>query len=127
MTINDKHNLNSKIDSTAMTLDSLFAQGRSEQAELCDDNFTKMVINYLPKNPSRVAKSRNYFDLIGLSIGLLITYLVVEPAQITASVFALLPSNVSISLTSMLLVSAVLSSLALAAWWGVERDSQAFV
>ena len=124
MTINDKHNLNSQIDSTA--LDALFAQGRSEQTELCDDNFTKTVINRLPEKLNRAASSRSYFDVFGLLVGLLITFLVVEPAQITASVFALMPNNISISLTSMLLVSAVFSSLALAAWWGVERDSHAF-
>ena len=127
MTINDKDKLNPQFDSASFALDTLFAEGRSRQPDLSDNNFTKMVINRLPLNPSRVASTRNYVDLIGLFVGLLITYLVVEPSQITASVFALLPDNVSISLSSMLLVSAAFCSLALAAWWGVERESQALV
>jgi hypothetical protein len=125
MTNIDTHN--SQFNSASLSLEAVFAEGRAQQPDFSDDNFTKTVLNRLPSKPSRVANSRNYFDLIGLLFGLLITYLVVEPTQITASVFALLPNNVSISLTSMLLVSAVLSSLALAAWWGVERDSQTLV
>ncbi|MFT4630489.1 MAG: hypothetical protein ACI9WC_001925 [Arenicella sp.] len=106
-------------------LDQLFASARSDSAYdlgLDDDNFTKLVINSLPAKPSRARAKRYYPDLIGLMLGLMATLLVVNPTQIINSALSLLPSTISISLTSMLMASLAFSCLAYIAWWSVERS-----
>ena len=106
-------------------LENLFAQARAEQTDYRDDNFTKIVLNGLPSKSHRVVRNkRTYTDLIGLTIGLVVTYLVVEPAQIFNGLVGLLPSNISISFMSMLIVSLSFSALALTALWSVESKSQ---
>lgn len=107
-----------------MNLDSLFARARADQPDLVDDNFTKMVVNRLPDNPRRASHTQHYFDLIGLFVGLVVTFLVIEPAQIVSSLLSLLPNNITVSLSSMLMVSVLFSSLALAAWWKIERGER---
>lgn len=106
-------------------LDQLFASARSESRQdlpLDDDNFTKSVINRLPANPSRARAKRYYPDLIGLILGIVATLLVIEPAQLFDSLLSILPSNISISLSSILMASFGFSCLACMAWWSVERS-----
>ncbi|MFT5135563.1 MAG: hypothetical protein ACI9XU_000673 [Arenicella sp.] len=106
-------------------LDQLFVSARSDSAHdlgLDDDNFTKLVINSLPAKPSRTRAKRYYPDLIGLMLGLVATLLVINPTQIINSALSLLPSTISISLTSMLTASLAFSCLAYIAWWSVERS-----
>lgn len=121
-TINNSSLNRSGMDSL---LDRLFASARSQSAQdlgLDDDNFTKSVINGLPANPSRAQAKRYYPDLIGLLLGLMATFLVIEPTQIINGALSLVPSNISISLTSMLMASLAFSCLACFAWWSVERS-----
>ena len=125
MTTNTINNSSLNRSGTDSLLDRLFASARSESTQdlgLDDDNFTKLVINRLPVNPSRAQAKRYYPDLIGLLLGLMATFLVIEPTQIINGALSLVPSNISISLTSMLMASLAFSCLACFAWWSVERS-----
>ena len=104
-------------------LDQLFAQARLAQVELVDDNFTKMVMNRIPTKPLRFNKRRFLPDAIGLLVGLLVAWRFFEPQIVAAKWLSLFPSNVSISTSNMLLVSAALSLAAFIAWWSVERKT----
>ena len=133
MTDQDRHKLHQDSSGTARRsakaaepnlqqgLDQLFAEARLERAELVDDNFTKMVINRLPNNPLRINKRGFLADAIGLLVGLLVAWRFFEPQILVAKWLALFPSNISISLSNLLLVSAALSLAAVMAWWSVER------
>ena len=125
MTTNTLNNSIINSPGTDSLLDQLFASGRSvgnRDLGLDDDNFTKLVVNRLPAKTSRARAKRYYPDLIGLVLGLVATLLVIDPTQIVNSALSLLPSNISISLTSMLMASLAFSCLAYIAWWSVERS-----
>ncbi|MFT7525017.1 MAG: hypothetical protein ACI9LY_000149 [Arenicella sp.] len=125
MTTNTLNNATMSRSGSDSLLDQLFASARSDSTHdlgLDDDNFTKLVINSLPAKPSRTRAKRYYPDLIGLVLGLVATLLVINPTQIINSALSLLPSNISISLTSMLMASLAFSCLAYIAWWSVERS-----
>ena len=107
-------------------LDQLFATGRTDASKdlrLDDDNFTKLVINRLPAKPSRVRAKKYYPDLIGLILGLVATFLVIDPSQIINKILLYIPNTISISLSSMMMASFAFSCLACVAWWSVERSS----
>jgi hypothetical protein len=105
------------------SLDQLFAGARLERAELADDNFTKIVMNRLPINPLRINKRGFLADAVGLLIGLLVAWRFFEPQIVASKWLSLFPSNISISLSNILLVSAALSLAAVMAWWSVERKA----
>lgn len=106
-------------------LDSLFAAARLSQPALCDDNFTKMVINHLPKMASihqniKLRKSFS-FDLVGALIGLLCAYFFVDQTTVMSSMLALVPESLVISPLYMVAgVSAFMLS-SIAAWWAFEN------
>lgn len=105
-------------------LEALFARAAAVQPELVDDNFTKVVLNSLPRI-SRTAKPARQLltDLIGFVIGLVCMFVVVNPAQLVNKISASLPTSVIISSTNILLLAAVMSGVAMFAWWAVERDA----
>ena len=105
-------------------LERLFATARDSQPDFGGDNFTKIVLNRLPAHPVRARQKRFYPDIFGLLVGLLAAISVIKPTQIATKLVSLLPGTVSISLSSILVMSAVLSTLALIAWWSVERGSR---
>ena len=107
----------------APKLDQLFAEARLQQTELVDDNFTKMVMNRLPTKPLRINKKAFLPDAIGLLVGLLVAWRFFEPQIAASKWLSLFPSNIAISSSNMLLVSAALSIAAFVAWWSVERKS----
>jgi len=103
-------------------LDRLFTKARCIEAEYCDDNFTKMVINQLPAKPHSVIRQQYLPEILGLVFGLIVTFLLIEPSQILQRMVALFPSNLIISPSNMLLVSVGLGLLTYLAWWYVERN-----
>ncbi len=106
------------------SLDALFASARQSQPNLVDDNFTKMLINSLPKVNLVVRKDTSKkglsFDLIGAIIGLLMAYLFVDKTSLLSSFVGLIPDSLVISpLVILSVVGAVALSSAIA-WWAVE-------
>ncbi len=119
--------INTEIDKTSdLTLDGLFALARDDQEEYQDNNFTKVVLNSLPRKSHRVGNKWHYPNIISLVVGLIVAYFVVEPTQLLNKAIALLPSNISISITlmNMMILFVVSSGLALTAWWSVESKSR---
>lgn len=118
----DKHTSNSDSD----LLDRLFTQARSEQTEIVDDNFTKTVLNSLPPKRQAVDRlqdtKRQYLpDVIGLMIGLIAVFLLVDPSALANNVLSLLP-NLSISFVTIGSAVTFVCAAAAAAWWSVERS-----
>ncbi|NNC98710.1 MAG: hypothetical protein HKN85_00870 [Gammaproteobacteria bacterium] len=118
--MNDHHSDKSSLQADKLEL--LFAQARDSQPDLDCENFTKSVLNRLPTHPRRITREQYYADFIGLIVGLAMAASVVKPMQLFNKVLSLFPGNISISLTNLLIVSLVLSTLALLAWWSVERN-----
>jgi hypothetical protein len=103
-------------------LDALFARAVASQAELADDNFTRMVVNRLPTERASEPARRIMPDLIGLVIGMIGVLLVTNPRQIFSSIVAALPQSIVISPASVLIMATAMSACALFAWWAVERE-----
>ena len=106
-------------------LAQLFAEARveEEEDELIDDKFTKLVMNRLPVKTLRINKRAFLPDVIGLLVGLVVAWRFFEPQIVASKWLSLFPSNISISPSNMLLVSAGLCLAAFIAWWSVERKS----
>jgi len=121
-----------KIDNTDFggiaDLDALFSQAHEQQPELTDENFTKVVINSLPTQVSRVGLLRGQarglsFDLFGLILGVVAVMLFIKPAQLVGSVLNYVPESVVVSPSSVSFVVLALMGLSYGAWWAVEKLS----
>jgi len=121
-----------KIDNTDFggiaDLDALFSQAHEQQPELTDENFTKVVINSLPTQVSRVGLLRGQarglsFDLFGLILGVVAVMLFIKPAQLVGSVLNYVPESVVVSPSSVSFVALALIGLSYGAWWAVEKLS----
>lgn len=105
-----------------LSLDQLFAHAAASEANLTDDNFTKIVLNSLPTKVRRTDYRRYFADFVGLTIGLIVAVLVVEPVQLVNEILALIPQSIVISPLNVLTLTAGLSATAVAAWWSVEKN-----
>ena len=107
-------------------LDALFQRARAAEPDLTDDNFTKLVMNSLPKTEMKVSRlrqnKRRYLpDLIGIAFGLIAVYLFVDPVALASTVLSFWP-NVTISPMNMVTAVAALCTAAGSAWWSIERS-----
>lgn len=102
-------------------LDALFSQARDDQPTLSESNFTKVVINSLPSNVSRIERRSLSFDLLGMVMGLVAVYFFIEPSQLLSAVLNVVPETLTLSATT--LVAGLIGGLALSvgAWWAVEK------
>ena len=106
-------------------LAALFAAARENQPNLMDDNFTKVLINSLPKISlvERKAHARKglSFDLVGALIGVLMACLFLSQSSVFDS-FSL-PNSIVLS---PLLILAALGAVVISgfvAWWAVEDNA----
>lgn len=102
-------------------LDALFSQARGEQPSLSDTNFTKVVVNRLPKNVSRIERRGLSFDFLGMVLGLLAVAFFIEPTQLFSSILSFIPET--LTFTPATLAAGLLGGLGLSfgAWWAVEK------
>lgn len=109
-------------DSTS--LDALFTSARQAQPNLVDDNFTKMLLNSLPKISlvarKQATKKGLSFDMIGAIIGLLMAYLFIDKTSLLNSFVGLLPETLTISPMLLIGVLAAVGLSSVIAWWAVE-------
>lgn len=112
-------------------LDALFANTRSLQPNLHDDNFTKVVLNSLPDNniyainaieQKRVSQRSLSVDVIGGLVGLILVFLFMDKGGLMNSILKLLPE--SITLSPLLFMSAFMSLIfvSIGAWWSIENN-----
>ena len=106
-------------------LDALFASARSSEPEFLDDNFTKVVLNRLPRISSegRSVKLRKSFsfDVIGALVGLLMAYFFVDQTAIMSSLLALVPESLVISPLHLIVGASAFMFASIAAWWTFEN------
>ncbi len=107
------------------TLDALFASARTSQPNLADDNFTKVVLNSLPRNPfaqERVNLRKSFsFDMIGALLGLLCVYFFVDLASVASALLNVVPESLVISPVHVVGFAAAFMVTAIGAWWTVEN------
>jgi hypothetical protein len=107
-------------------LDALFASARQSQPNLMDDNFTKTLINSLPKvnlfERKENAKKGLSFDLIGAMLGLLMAYIFVDGSTLLNSFFASITDSFVISPLMLIMAVGAAALTSLVAWWVVEDN-----
>lgn len=113
------------LSSAESDLDALFANARSSQPELLDDNFTKVVLNSLlprssPQHSVKLRKSFS-FDLVGALIGLLCAYLFVDQTAVMSSLLALVPESLVISPIHIIGGASAFMLTSVVAWWTYEN------
>ena len=117
--------MNSEIDKIT-DIEALFANARQAQPNLMDDNFTKRLVNSLPKvsvTARKESPNKGFsFDLIGAFIGLLMAYLFIDKTSLLNLFAGLIPETLVIS--PLLIVGALVavSVSSLVAWWAVEDN-----
>ena len=109
-------------DGEHLDLDSLFASARSDQPDLRDDNFTKIVSNSLPSKPVRRRSRGISFDVIGVAIGLYFAYLFFDVNRVISGLVNLIPESITLSPVHALIAVATVSLMSIAAWWTVENN-----
>ena len=112
-------------------LDSLFSAARESQPELRDDNFTKILVNSLPRlNPyflnlverKRVNKRGLSMDLIGGLMGLIFLFLFVDVSGLVQSVLSVIPESVTLSPVLLMSAFGGLMFASVGAWWSLENN-----
>jgi hypothetical protein len=107
-------------------LDALFASARQAQPNLMDDNFTKSLMNSLPKVTLSVrrqtVKKGLSFDMFGAIIGLLMAYLFIDRNSLAGSFLSLIPESLVISPLLLVGVIGVVGLSSALVWWAVEDN-----
>jgi len=118
------NDINPNIDS----LDDLFASARSSEPNLVDENFTKIVMNSLPRKPfaqdtqmkGSLRKSFS-FDLIGAALGMGSVYFLLDLSSIVSSVVNFIPETIVVSPLHVVGLAAGAIAATVVAWWSVEN------
>ncbi len=108
---------------TSNNIDALFLEARGSEPELCDENFTKVVVNRLPARPERMVQRAWVPDMVGIVVAIVAIFFLIEPAQLIENLQAQIPQSIVISLSNVLMVSGILVLAAMSAWWIVEREA----
>ena len=107
-------------------LASLFAAARENQPNLMDDNFTKVLMNSLPKislvERKKHARKGLSFDLVGALIGILMACLFLSQSMILDAISL---DALSITLSPLLILAGfgVVVISGFIAWWAVEDSA----
>ncbi len=107
-------------------LDALFSDARSASLDwsasgVSNDNFTKMVVNSLPKRAKRQKGRSLMFDMIGLLVGLVAAYWFFDLNAVVHTVLNLMPESVSLTIANMVAGFSAVIGLAYFAWWTSEK------
>ena len=105
----------------AEELDALFDQARSVEPEILDSNFTKVVLNSLPARPVRSKKRSLVFDLVGLSLGLVVSYMFFDGFQVLDSALSLVPESLPVTVANIGSFFLAAIGIACVGWWAGER------
>ncbi|RBP50870.1 hypothetical protein [Arenicella xantha] len=106
----------------ADALDALFSDARESAPNFASDNFTKMVLNSIPEEPVRRKASGVSFELIGVLVGLVIAYFMIDFNSLIRGFIAMMPHSITLSPMHMLIALGGISAMSVAAWWVVERS-----
>ena len=105
----------------AEELDALFDQARSVEPEILDSNFTKVVLNSLPARPVRSKKRSLVFDLVGLSLGLVVSYMFFDGFQVLDSALSLVPESLPVTVANIGSFFLAVIGITVVGWWAGER------
>ena len=112
-------------------LDALFNHARAHEPSLCDDNFTKVVINRLPENniyainaneQRRRSKRGLSMDVIGGLVGLILVFLFMDKGGLVQSILKLVPESITLSPLVFMVSFMGLTLTSIGAWWSVESN-----
>lgn len=107
----------------SLDLDALFSDARRAQPELADENFTKIVANSLPAKPARRREKKGLsFDLIGISLGLILAYFYFDVNRLVVNLLNLVPEAITLSPVHAIVAIGSVSVMSIAAWWAVENS-----
>lgn len=107
------------------TLEALFGSARESMPELCADNFTKVVINSLPESPVRRKASGVSFELIGVLLGLVVAYFMIDFNSLASGFLSLVaqaPQSVTVAPIHLLVALGSICVMSVGAWWAVEQS-----
>ena len=102
-------------------LDALFGQARSVEPEILDSNFTKVVLNSLPARPVRSKKRSLVFDMVGLSLGLVVSYMFFDGFQVLDSALSLVPESLPVTVANIGSFFLAAIGIVCVGWWAGER------
>ena len=103
-------------------LDALFSSAREDQPILVDQNFTKVVANSLPSRPVRREKRGLSFDLIGVTLGLILAYFYFDVSKMLSAAVNLIPETIVLSPVHALIAIGSVTVMSAIAWWTVENS-----
>ena len=110
-------------------LDSLFEQARTTQPVINDGDFSAAVMSALPSELSQqvqYSKSKkssiNWYDALGLGLGLVACFSIIEPSHLVAMANNLLPDRLVLSPLTLLGASVTMAALAFTGWQALEGD-----
>lgn len=117
-------NTNLSQDPEFAELDALFARAATTEPVLHDENFTKIVVNRLPINPSRAQRKAISFDVVGVIIGVIAAYFMFDFGQFWAVIVDLIPEyTLSIDVSQLIVMGAIsLFGFTGLAGWFAMRD-----
>ena len=110
-------------------LESLFEQARLSQPVIKDAGFSESVMSALPTAPPLHVlqtvgnkKSFSLYDAVGLGVGALACFTIIEPSHLVALANNLLPDKLVLSPWTLLTGSLAMAALAFTGWQILEDD-----
>ena len=110
-------------------LESLFEQARANQPVINDAGFSAAVMSALPTglspqaHYSQTKKNKvNWYDTLGLGLGVVACFSIIEPSHIIALANNLLPDRIILSPLTLLGASLTMAALAFTGWQALEGD-----
>lgn len=110
-------------------LEDLFKKARANQPVIDDAGFSVAVMSALPaKLPQQTflrkadKRSFNWYDTIGLGLGLVACFSIIEPNHLIAMANNLMPDKLVLSPLTLLGTSLAMAALAFTGWQTLEGD-----
>jgi len=102
-------------------IDALFSDARQSTPNFASDNFTKVVLNSIPEAPVRRKASGVSLELLGVLVGLVVAYFMIDFNSLIRGFIAMMPHSITLSPIHILIALGGISAMSVAAWWAVER------
>ncbi len=110
-------------------LESLFEQARLNQPDIEDAGFSGAVMSALPSTQplqllqtATQKKSFSLYDVVGLGVGAVACFTIIEPSHLVALANNLLPDELVLSPLTLLTGSLAMAALAFTGWQLFEGD-----